>query len=787
MIHSHSIPDDRRLDKLPGPLSRITEAVLWSPRRTLVLALVVIVLAGLGLARVVKEPAVDAFVPNDHLAAQHRDRARELFGIEDPIVVALVDSTGQSLFRPDALEAVRRMHDAFSRVPGVRRGDLFSLAGESSITGVDGDLQVDSILVDGSIGPSEAAVARERFEAMPMLRGLLGSADGTALTLIVPVEDPNHAGEVYAAIRAIGEAEAPPGTELHVAGVAGMNARLAETVDTDSRVLIPAAIVAVLLILIVSLRTTAGFVGPLAVIAASALVTIGLMGWLDARYYLITTALPVVIMAMAVADCLHVNVFYLRYRAQHADADARAALRHAIARTWRPISLTSVTTMAGLVGLAFGAAMQPIREFGLFAAVGVLVAWLLSLTVLPAIMLLLDLRPRDQSPRLAAAAWIESAIARGSRACLQRPDFAIAGMALAMLTLVILASQARFDYERQLYFHADDPVRLADQALAESLGGFNFLDVMVRADAPGALMQAEALMHIDRLALQIAELDRVVRVSAISDYLSHMHTVLTDAPLGSLPQRADAPAQYLFLYEAGGEPDDFHHLIDYDHQHALVRAQLNTDRFSATQPTVRALERLTRDWSAESGLTAEISGRVAVNEGWMQHLAEHHLRGLGLAMTLVFLVAALAFRAVAPALLAMLPVVVGVLFIYALMGVAAIDIAPATSMSAAIATGLGVDFGIHLISHLRQRVRAGIPLVEALAGDYPMIGRACLSSGLALVLALAVIGLSSAPPLRWFGLLVGAGAIGSMLGALVLIPSALALSVHVHRWRLSHA
>ena len=776
-----------RSGSLPEPLDTLIDVVLRAPRRTLVVALLLIAVAGLGLGQLVKEPAVDAFVPSDHPAAEQRDRARELFGIEDPIVVAMIDDAGRSLFRPDALEALRRIHEAFEEVPGVRRGDLFSIAGEKAIQGIAGDLQVEPILVEGPIGEAEAALALERFGAMPMLQGLLGAPDGHALTLIVPVDDPNHAGEVYAAIRAIGEAEAPPGTTVHVAGVAGMNARLAETVDTDTRVLIPAAILAVLLVLVVGLRTPAGFIGPLVVIAASALVTIGLMGWLGARYYLITTALPVVIMAMAVADSLHLNVFYLRYRAEHRDADARAALRDAIARTWRPIVLTSVTTMAGLVGLAFGAAMQPIREFGLFAAVGVLVAGALSLTVLPAVMLLLDLKPRTGRPRLAVASHIEALIARRSRACLAHPVLAIGGMGLVMVSLIALAGQARFDYERQRYFEAADPVRLADQALGRSLGGFNFLDVVVRAESPGDLMRADALAQLDQLSQRIAALDHVVRVAAIPDYISHMHTVLTDAPPGALPRIEDAPSQYLFLYEAGGEPDDFHHLIDYDHQHALIRARLDTDRFSSTQPTVHAVQALVRDWSAETGLGAEISGRVAVNEGWMQHLADHHFRGLALAMVLVFAIAVLAFRNVAPALLAMVPVAVGVLFVYALMGVAGIDIAPATSMSAAIATGLGVDFGIHLINHLRQKIQAGVPLYEALEGEYPVIGRACLISGLALVLALGVIGLSSAPPLRWFGLLVGAGAVGSMLGALILVPPALALSVQFRRWRLAHA
>ena len=778
--HSHSIA-------APKLIASSIDTILAAPGRVLLLASVLIVALGAGLGKVIKEPSVDAFVPADHAAAKQRDRARDLFGIEDPIIVLLVDERGESLFRSDALQALRSMHQQFRLVPGVRRSEVISIASEKSIRGLNGDLQVDPILGAGPISTAQADAVAQRFLAMPMLVDFLGRADGRALTLIVPVDDPNHAVDIYNEIRRIGSALAPPGTRLHVAGVAGMNARLAQTVDSDTRVLIPAAIVTVLLMLMLTLRSAKACIGPLLVIAAAALVSIGLMGWLDARYYLITTALPVVIMAMAVADCVHINLFYLRYRSTHPQADARAGLRHALMHTWRPVALTSITTMAGLCGLSLGAAMQPIREFGLFAAVGVFAAWILSMSLLPAVMLLLDLPARPQPARWSLTSHINAVVQGLTQASLRRPGVAITGLLLTLLVLAGLATQARFDYERQRYFHADDAVRIADQTLAEQLGGFNFLDVVVTAPEADALMTASAQQAMQDLAQAIAGLDLVNNVSAMPDYIAHMHQVLTDAASGALPQQESAPAQYLFLYEAGGEPDDFHTLIDYDQQHALIRARLDTDRFSRTQPVVQALTDLTTRWSASSGLQAAISGRVAVNEGWMQHLAEHHVRGLTLAMLLVLLVASLAFRAISPALLALLPVAVGVLFIYAVMGLFKIDIAPATSMSAAIATGLGVDFGIHLISHLRRQLQSGVPLQQAFADDYLLIARACLFSAIALLLALAVIGLSTAPPLRWFGLLVGAGAFGSLLGALVLIPAAVALTRVLHQWRFSHA
>ncbi len=764
-------------------LNRLLARPLW----VVVLTLLALAPLGVGLKHIQKDPSVDAFVPNDHPAAAARDQAREWFGLEDPIVIGLVGSDGESVFTVEGLTALRQLHQQIEAIPGVRSADVISVASQKAISGLDGDLLVDPIIETGPISVHSAALALERLRSMPMLVGLLASESGDIATIIAPVDDPNRANGIYDQIMLLA-AEAPPGMAFHVAGVAGMNARLAAIVDGDTRIFIPAAVLTVLLILWRALRRPAAVVGPLVVIAGSAAAALGLLGWAGADYYLITSALPVVIMALAVADSMHLSVYYLRYRSDDPRLDARQAIILALSRTWLPITLTSLTTIAAFIGLSIGADMQPIREFGLFAAVGVAAAWLLSLTVLPAIVVLTDLKPRPTAlAGPAGGGALDRFLGGVTGLSLRRPVTTTLGVAVLVGAMLVLALDARFDYERKRYFQPHDPVRLADQAINQALGGISFLDVTVIANEPGGIMTVDSLNAIAELRQRMAQLPQVVRVAAIDQSIAKMHEVLTDAEPGTLPDRALAPAQYMFLYEASSEPEDFRHEVDYDHHRALVRAQLATDRYSTTRPVVRDLERLVAAWSAETGLEAAVSGRVAVNEGWMSRLAERHFVGLGLAALMVFLVSIIAFRAIGPALLAMVPVAIGVLFVYATMGLLNVDIAPATSMTAAIATGLGVDFGIHLIAHVRSRLRAGASLEEALSGHYLLVARACFFSAIALGVALAVICLSGAPPLRWFGLLVSAGAFGSLVGALLILPALLILGRPMFAWRLRHA
>jgi hypothetical protein len=756
--------------------------MLTRPGALLGMALAVIVAFGIGLKGVVKDPSVDAFVPHDHRFALARDEAREVFGLDDPIILALASVDGESLFTVPALETLQRIDAAVRKLPDVKKNDVKSLASEKAIWGEAGDLAVESIIPPGAITPDTAAQAAARFAMMPMLEGLLGSANGDLLTVIIPVEDPNHSDAVYSAVKAIAAAEASPDVAVHVAGVAAMNARLAEIVDSDTRIFIPIAVLTVLVIVFVALRSFKALIGPLVVIAGAAAIAIGTMGWLDARYYLITTALPVVIMAIAVADSLHISTVYLSLRERDPSLSAREAIIMALRRTFVPVTLTSVTTVAGFIGLSFGAAMKPITEFGLFAAVGVTAAWVLSLTALPAIIILTNLAPArrtlqapDGQAQARPDAVVDTLIGSLSRTVAARPLGALAGMAVFTLVLGIAASRAEFDYERKRYFAPGDAILASDEALNTRLGGINFLDVVVTAPQEGGLMTPQALQAIQDLRVRMAAIPHVAGVSGIDTYVSVMHAALTDAPSGALPEAARAPAQYMFLYEASAPPDDFRQEIDYTQTRALVRARLDTDSYRLTKPVVEALERDLAQWSAQSGLGAQLSGRVAVNDGWMSQLAANHFRGLGLALILVFACTLALFRNLAMALLAMVPVGVGVLAVYATMGAFRIDIAPATSMTAAIATGLGVDFGIHLISHIRHRLAAGLPLSEAIAGEYTLIARACFFSAVALGVALAAICLSSAPPLRWFGLLVSIGAFGSLVGALLIIPGLFAL------------
>ncbi|MEM9744353.1 MAG: MMPL family transporter [Pseudomonadota bacterium] len=761
---------------------RLARWLIARRRLLAALSLLLIPLAGSGIRFIERDPSVDAFVPPNHTAALMQARAREQFGVEDPFVIGLLDDSGASVLTPAALDAIAALEEALPTLTGVEFNDRRSLLTSDAVFGTDFGLEVEPI-VDRSVADETlAATVRTRLATMPMLDGLLISRDESALLLVVPVVDPNRAEPIYRQLLDLTAALAPPGYRFEIAGVAAMNSRLDQTVSTDTRRLVPLAFLTALLLVGLALKRARAVAAPLVIIAASTAVALGALGWAGSRYYLITTALPVVVMAIAIADCLHIALQYVVAYRERQMPRTDAALETALSRTLRPVTLTSWTTAAGFLGLAWGANMIPIAEFGTYAAVGVLAAWLFSLTLLPALIGWFDPRPLNTSPKPTAARIDSETHAPAPQrqrleaallACYRRPSQALGLGLLLLIAALASASVVRFDYERARYFRTGDPVRLADASISDRFGGLNALDVVIESPDDEPLLRASRLEAIADIRHWLKDQPGVVAVDAIDDYINVMGAALlsntaADAALDDELEEV-APEQFFFAYEAASDPGAFDAFIEPTLTLTRIRARLDSDRFSTIAPIVGALRSYLEEWSQRHDLKAEVSGRLAVNAGWMEALAGNHPRGLALALGLVTLTCCLWFRRGRAIATTLAPVSFGVLFVYALMGLLGIDIAPATAMTSAIATGLGVDFGIHLVSHLRQG-----PAVQPdgrVDPQFLTIVRACLFSALALCCALLTICISSAPPLRWFGILIAASALGSLTAALLVVPA----------------
>ena len=204
----------------------------------------------------------------------------------------------------------------------------------------------------------------------------------------------------------------------------------------------------------------------------------------------------------------------------------------------------------------------------------------------------------------------------------------------------------------------------------------------------------------------------------------------------------------------------------------MIRGVLNSHYFSESRTTVEALQAYIDNKFNDATMTAVLTGDVAIGYHWMSHLEHSHFFSIVLSLLLVLLTSVLVFRSLTAGIIAVVPVTFAVLVLYAVMGYLGIYLEPATSMFAAIALGVGVDFGIHLVERMREAYAMhSDDTAAAVDRALPPTARACFFNSAALGLGFAVLLVSDLPTLQRFGGLVAVAAVSSYLAALLIVPA----------------
>jgi hypothetical protein len=203
-----------------------------------------------------------------------------------------------------------------------------------------------------------------------------------------------------------------------------------------------------------------------------------------------------------------------------------------------------------------------------------------------------------------------------------------------------------------------------------------------------------------------------------------------------------------------------------------VRVHLDSGRYSHEAQVVRAAQRLLDETFAGTGVEAHLAGRVNVDYHWMRRVGRSHFVSVLLALVAITAVSAGLFRSLAAGLLTVAPVAVAVLGIYAFMVAAGLWLGITTSMFAAVAIGLGVDFSVHLVDRLRALVTEhGHSLESAIEELFPDTGRALFFNFACCGVGFGVLATSRVPTLVEFGLLTGVAVTGSFVASLTMIPA----------------
>ncbi|WP_287438784.1 outer membrane lipoprotein-sorting protein [Reinekea sp.] len=623
---------------------------------------------------------------------------------------------------------------------------------------------------------SESQDVRAAIKDMPVYDGTLVAKNGQATLIVAELFDQKHALETYTAIEAlVDQATTNSQDTILIAGEGAVSGYLSNYIDQDAMKLNPLAGLIITLVLALGFMTLRATLLPNLIVLCTALTTLGLMAASGTPFYVITNGLIVCMVGIAVADTIHTFSTYYEMRQGHPDATQQNLVVKTMVTVFKPITLTTITTIAGFLALYPTSDMPPIQAFGLFGALAVFVAWLYTVTLFSAVLSLLKPRSSRSFTTTNAKVSIGHRVMTGiGQSVIGFPRlFVVASIVLVVVGFAGL-SQVQTEDQRIENFKSTEPLYQADKAINKVMSGTYNLDIIIESSEFEGLHNPQTLHKIARLQEYLQTLPHINGTMSIVDYIKQLNRAVNENQTAEyrIPDSSDLIAQLFLLYSISADPADFDDKLNNLHTKTVVRAYLDTNTFSNNRQIVPAVTQFLESEFNQPGLTAQITGRVNVDYHWLNGIAKSHANSVVISVLAVFVMAALLFRSLTAGLLTVTPVAVAILLIYATMGFANIWLGIGTSMFASIAIGLGIDFSIHTLEKLQKLAQdSSQTLSRSLLEFYGSTGRALFLNALSLALGFGVLCFSEVPPLIRFGGLVMLAVSSAFIASVTLLPA----------------
>lgn len=754
-------------------------------------ALLLLCFAGMAISaaflpRLEKNTTADAFIDSEASFLKFREKVEETFGLRDSMVVAVAASGEGGVFTPAALALVADLTAKVQRLDNVDPERVVSLATENNIIGDEEGLIVESFFEENAAGFSapvgsaeRAREIREAIDAFPLLNGAIVAEDRSMTIIVAQLFDETKAETTYEVLLdLVAKTPKPDDVDVHVAGEGAVAGYLSTYIDRDAIRVNPLAGLITSIVLGFAFMSVRGVLLPNLIVLGAGLGTFGLMAFMSVDFYVITNGLVGNLIGISVADSIYVISAYYLARRAFPDLSNRALAAKALAEVWRPVALTSITTIAGFLALYATSSMPPIRYFGLFGAIGVAIAWIYTMVLMPACLALWPSRRLAHPFRLRADGKEHANLASGfmsfvGAGVLKGPRLVIALSVAAIAVGAYGSLKVQINEAQIENFKPSEPIYRADKAINAAMDGTYFLDVLVETSEPEALYRAEHLRRIEKLQAFIKTLPGVNGSVSIVDYAKQLNKSVNEgrSDAYTIPDDDLLISQLFFLYNASSDPTDFQEEVDPQFQRALIRANVSKSEYRNNREIVPALERYLSDEFNAAGIVGTATGRVVVDYYWLNGIAQTTGLSLIASFAAVMLVATIVFRSLIGGLIAMAPVAIAVLSVYAVMGYNGVWLGVGTSMFASIAIGLAVDFSIHALDKLRALVREGGFERANIQRLYPATGRALFFNFFSVALGFAVLLTSDVPPLVLFGLLVAIAISTAFIAAVTLVPA----------------
>ena len=717
-----------------------------------------------------------AFFGSDDPANEHFQEFLAEWGADDDLMLLVVSTEEGSVLEPDRarfLDQVGRELEALPTIQSVTHAFNAPLVLGEEPGLIDMAPVLDSM--PDSQGPAWDTWKGRVLSSRLMVPTLISEDERTAGVLVEAYYESGDIQEIspiVAGVQAIVDRhQGHLGMTLGLAGMPPVRAAFIDQFFQDQTLFLPLALVFISCCLFVVFRRLHGVLVPGLAATLPVAMVFGVMGWMGEPIGMLSQTLIMLLPAIAIADAIHVvSRFHeeLRKRGPNLNAAGRRdAVRTAAIRLGRACLLTSFTTSIGFLSL-YMAKMPILRSFGLYAALGILFAYLGVLFFVP-IALTLTRGSAPTQNRADDPTPGDRVLLACANFSLRRPAVVLSVTALVTVAALLYGQRVVVDNNLTQTLQSDHPVTTANVHADAHLGGIIALEVDLEGE-PESLKRPDVIAALLDLEQELLARPNIPEATSPASWVALLH----QATLGTYeaPDSSAAAAQFYLLAE--GDPS-FLRQINPEYSKARMRVSMRDEGGRRFEEESSNVQRLLDQHLEGLPLEARLTGTPYVAYRGINGVTEDLRNSLLLAFLTITLVIGLLFRDLRTGMLCLLPNALPLIVGYGVMGLMGWMLDPTPAVVFTVALGIAVDDTLHLMIRTKEELAEGRSREDAIRTAVLHSGRAVAITSLILMFAFGIHGLSS---FKQTAIMGGVGAtvmFTALLCDLFVLPSLLAL------------
>jgi len=726
-------------------VQKFSHFLVNNPIKLLLASLVLCAGLGLGLQKMKADFTYRIWFRTTDPLIKTFDEFEETFGNDDTIVVLMHSPKG--IFNPQAIKLIQEVTEKLWTIQDVMRVD--SLTNYQWTHAIDDDILVEDFI--GSNLNQRFLNRRKKIaQAHEVIPDYLINKDANVSMIYAKVKPfpggaPNDKRLIDDTRKLISSLDKPEGYRFFINGGNAITNTFSEVSAQDSKVMIPLVLGLITLFLIFFFRSFTGVLIPFVIIITTMITTFGVSGFANISFNNIIFMVPFVIIAISIADTVHILVTYFQFRRE--GYDKVEGTRLSFEKNIMPTFLTSLSTAVGFFSFAY-ADLIPLANFGRLAGIGTLFAWLLTIMIIAPLLSIIPVKVKKIQEKKKENSFYLGVF--NFTAKYRRMVF------LGFLILFSIGTYIGFQNEVNsnpyAYFSKRVPLRIANDFGLEMIGGVNGPEIVVDSGEVDGIKTKDFLNRLEKFHGWLESQTYVNRAVSIIDIIKSMNRSFNSERQSfyKIPQNDKSIAELLFLYTMSLPQG-----MDLNDRISLDNSKTRLSVLWSSQDSKSSLKHIEtfKSKAQEFGLNIQVTGKIPIYQGMNDLVVDTFFSSIAFAIIGISILLIIAFGSFKVGLASMLPNILPLGLGAGLMTILSKPIDIGSALVTSVCLGIVVDDTIHFLANYNKYINEGMSPLDAVKKVTLYTGPALFTTSIILMVGFGILSFSSFIPNVNFGIL----------------------------------